>query len=54
MSLEKKTAINKRRRESYHQKKQQHVTGSTDCNESNILSSLCMFISHVCVFLMYV
>jgi len=50
MSLEKKTAINKRRRESYHQRKQ-HVTGPTDCNESNILSSLCMFISHVCVFL---
>jgi predicted Fe-S protein YdhL (DUF1289 family) len=33
MSQEKKNAIYKRRRESYHQRKKQHVTESTDCNE---------------------
>jgi predicted Fe-S protein YdhL (DUF1289 family) len=41
MSQEKKNAIYKRRRESY-QRKKQHVTESTDCNESNIFSSICM------------
>jgi hypothetical protein len=29
-----KDAINKRRREAYHQRKKQHVIGTTSCNAS--------------------